>query len=309
MHFSSSDVARVEDTWKQYVPSASLQRVDPTSFHFEWTSAPLNSVTLVRYDLAAQVQSVAQPEGQLLVCRVDAADGRVTSGRDSLDANDPWLTDGAQVRARWDRSAQVRALVIDQASAQARLRQITGHDGLLLRSSGLAPKDTNAARRWERMFSYLYDTLADATAADGILAAELERHALAVTFETFPTSVVEALAKPVQTRAAPSSVRRAVTFIEENAHLPITVDDIAAAAFISTRGLQYAFRRAMDVTPAEYLRQERLEGAHRELRGSADDSIAVIARRWGFSHPSRFAAAYRQRYGMAPSAAAARRRR
>jgi AraC-like DNA-binding protein len=245
----------------------------------------------------------------LLVCRVDAPDARLLAGRTTLDPRQPWLTAGSQVRARWDRSAQVRALVIDHASAQARLRQITGDDRLVLRSSGLAPKDAHAARRWERMFSYLDDALAEEPGDDTILAAEWERHALAVTLDSFPTSVVDALARPVQTRAAPTSVRRAVAFIEENAQRPITVDDIAAAAFISTRGLQYAFRRAMDVTPAEYLRQERLEGAHRELADCADDSIASIARRWGFSHPSRFAAAYRVKYGTAPSTTSARRRR
>ena len=67
---------------------------------------------------------------------------------------------------------------------------------------------------------------------------------------------------------------------------------------MSTRGLQYAFRRGIDMTPTEYLRRVRLDGAHRDLRnGGADESVTRIARRWGFANSSRFSALYRQTYG------------
>lgn len=308
MHFTSRDVDRVEQTWKQFVPSAALQRVDVERFRFDWSSGELGSVAIIRYDLAAQVQSVAQPDEQLLICRVDATDAEVSSGRDTLDAAQPWLSDGARVNARWHHEAQVRALVIDREAAEARVRQITGDDRLTLRSTSFAPKNDAAARDWERMFSYVDDALAG-TSGNDILAAELERHALTVSLSVFPTTALDSLAKPAQRRAAPNSVRRALTFIEENAHRPITIDDVAAAAYISTRGLQYAFRRSMDMTPAEYLRRERLQGAHRDLGERDAGSIATIARRWGFSHPSRFAAAYREAYGVAPSATVERTRR
>lgn len=308
MHFTSRDVDRVEETWKQFVPTASLQRVDPERFRFDWNSGELGSIAVIRYDLAAEVQSIAQPEDQLLICRVDAVDAEITSGRDGLDAQQPWLSDGARVRAQWPREAQVRALVIDREAAQTRVRQITGDDRLSLRSTSLAPKSAEAGRHWERMFTYIDDSVGNATGNE-ILTAELERHALTVSLSVFPTSILDSLAKPAQRRTAPTSVRRALAFIEENAHRPITVDDVAAAAFISTRGLQYAFRRSMEMTPAEYLRRERLQGAHRDLREGGEGSVATIARRWGFSHPSRFAAAYREAFGVSPSATAERSRR
>lgn len=95
-------------------------------------------------------------------------------------------------------------------------------------------------------------------------------------------------------------MRRAIAYIEEHAHEPITVDDVALAAGISTRGLQYAFRRAMGVTPTEYLRSERLARAHAELREGARAPVAEVARRWGFASPSRFAKHYREAYGCSP---------
>lgn len=54
-----------------------------------------------------------------------------------------------------------------------------------------------------------------------------------------------------------------------------------------------------------YLRGLRLEQAHRDLEAADPvygDTVSGIARRWGFANPSRFATAYRQAYGVHPSA-------
>ncbi|WP_231481754.1 MULTISPECIES: helix-turn-helix transcriptional regulator [unclassified Microbacterium] len=122
-----------------------------------------------------------------------------------------------------------------------------------------------------------------------------------MTLSAFPTSFTEALRRPAQRAGAPVAVRRALAYMDENAHLPITIDDVAAAAYISTRGLQYAFRRALDITPTEALRRARLEGARRDLQHGNGRSVGDVARRWGFSHSSRFATAYQQAFGTPPS--------
>jgi len=304
MRFTSRDVDRVQSTWRQFVPSATLQNVDPRRFRFSWRSAQLRGTTVVRYDLAAQVRSVAAPEDQLLVCRVDAPDGRVWSARTDLDASLPWITDGRPVQASWERGATVTALVFDRREAQERLRRLTGVDDLVLSATDIAPRSRADARRWAQMVDYLDALSIDDH--DDVIAAELERHALMMTLAAFGTTFDEHRHRPAQRSGAPVTVRRALSYIEENAHLPITVDDIAAASFISTRGLQYAFRRALDTTPAAALRRARLEGAHRELVAGVDGSVADLARRWGFSHPSRFAAAYREAFGVLPSETARR---
>ncbi|MFS0893654.1 helix-turn-helix transcriptional regulator [Microbacterium sp. 179-I 3D3 NHS] len=305
MQFTSTDVDVVEATWKRFVPSASLQRVDPQRFRFDWRSAGLGSATLVRYDLAAQIHSTAGSEEQLLVCRVDSPVARVWSHRSAIDPRAPWLTDGAPVQAAWHGSAQVRALVFDRDAAQARVRLMIGDDTAILRSTGTGPVGAAEASRWERMFHYL-DTAVGEVAGEGaeddrMLLSELERHALVMTLSTFPTTLAHALRRPAQRSGAPVTVRRALAYIDENAHLPITVDDVAAAAFISTRGLQYAFRRALDITPAQALRRARLDGARREIENSGSAPVAAVARRWGFTHPSRFVAAYRAAYGAPPA--------
>lgn len=308
MQFTSSDVDEVETTWQEFVPSATLERVDPRTFRFDWRSADLGDLALVRYDLAAQIHSTAEPHQQILVCRVDAPEASIWSGREALDPAEPWLSDGTRVQAKWPRSAAVRALVFDRAAAQERARLLTGADTVELRATGLTPHSADGAGRWERLFRYLDTSIGDEPSDDSILRAELERHALLMTLAVFPTTFSDVLRRPAQRSGAPATVRRALAYIDDNAHLPITVDDVATAAFISTRGLQYAFRRALDITPAEALRRARLEGARQDLERGTSDTVGVIARRWGFSHPSRFAAAYRAAYGVHPSLARAKAR-
>lgn len=300
MQFTSTDVEQVESTWQQFVPSSSLQNADRRRFRFDWRSEDLRSVALVNYRLAAQIHSRAEPQDQLLVCRVDAADARVWSARQTLDPRSPWISDGARVEARWDRSAHVRAFVIDRPSAQQKARQMTGDDRLELRATGLEPHSAIDARRWEKTFAYVEDVVSSSV-AEPLLIAELERHVLTMTLSAFPTTFTESIGRPAQRSAAPASVRRALTYIDENAHRAITIDEVAAASYISTRGLQYAFRRALDITPAEALRRARLDGAHRDLRKGDGGSVGEIARRWGFSNSSRFSAAYQAAYGAAPS--------
>ena len=309
MQFRTRDVSLVETTWKQYVPSAVLHDVDPERFFFDWTSADLGGVSLVRYHLAAEVRSTAEPEDQFLACRVDGPDAYVRSTKGELDAGRPWLSDGQRVDATWERGARVTALIFDRDSLQDVARKITGDDRISLRATDLSPRSARAASAWDRMFASLEHSIPSLDEDDALLRSELARHAAATTLAAFSTTAQLDRHRPAQSAPAPATVRRALEYIADNAHRPITVDDVAAAVHISTRGLQYAFRRALGKTPAERLRQARLDGAHRQLRSGAPTTVAAVARRWGFSHPSRFAAAYRDSFGVLPSVTAATHRR
>lgn len=106
-----------------------------------------------------------------------------------------------------------------------------------------------------------------------------------------------------KTTMQPRMLRRALDFIRDNAQYDITIRDIASAADVTPRAIQYAFREHMDTTPLEYLRRIRLERAHRELKSAdpAYDTVTSIAGRCGFSHPGRFSSAYKQVFGTEPS--------
>ena len=98
-------------------------------------------------------------------------------------------------------------------------------------------------------------------------------------------------------------LRRALDFIHDNAEYEITIRDIAAAAVVTPRAIQYAFREHLDTTPLEYLRRIRLERAHQELKlaDPTQDTVTSIAGRCGFNHPGRFSSAYKEVFGTEPS--------
>ncbi|MBS9373636.1 helix-turn-helix domain-containing protein [Rhodococcus sp. B50] len=102
--------------------------------------------------------------------------------------------------------------------------------------------------------------------------------------------------------SAPSALRKAVAFIESEAARPIRLADIAAAAGVGARALQYDFVRHLHTTPIRYLRSVRLDGAHQDLQAAdpKHETVASIAARWGFSSPGRFATQYRSVYGRSP---------
>jgi transcriptional regulator GlxA family with amidase domain len=104
-------------------------------------------------------------------------------------------------------------------------------------------------------------------------------------------------------RKRPLLLRRAIAFIHDNAQSDIGLSDIAAAAGVTPRSVQYMFRRYCGTTPLEYLRRLRLDRAHRELQAADPtvDTVTAIAGRWGFTHAGRFSIAYKQAYGTKPS--------
>lgn len=299
VRMESADVGDVEQIWTRFVPSATLEHIDPDDFSFRWVSVALPEVAIIQYSLTAAVHSRIRPEDQLFACRLVTDDGWVRSRQTAVENGMPWASDGVQVEARWRGTAEVSALVFDRSHAQNLARRITGDDWLSLRLTALQTRNRTAARYWTRAFDYLL-TSALATDGDELIEANLSRHALVTTLSCFASTYADAISRS-RDGAGVQTVRRAVAFIDENAHHPITIDDVAAAAHISTRGLQYAFQRSLETTPTDYLRRVRLDGAHRDLRrGAPGETVARIARRWGFGNPSRFAALYRHTYGRSP---------
>ena len=102
--------------------------------------------------------------------------------------------------------------------------------------------------------------------------------------------------------AIPAHLRRAEAFMHASADRPIRLADVAAAAGCSLSALQEAFRRFRDTTALGALRDIRLRRAREALVQASDDEPSrTIARRFGFTNPSRFIAAYGRRFGERPS--------
>ncbi|HEY2298606.1 MAG TPA: helix-turn-helix transcriptional regulator [Jatrophihabitans sp.] len=169
--------------------------------------------------------------------------------------------------------------------------------------------DTNpvvgGARRWRETVRYATGVLAEPElAASPLIAASIAR-LLAATFVTvFPNNSVPTPTSLDRNDAHTATLRRAMSFIEANPDLDISVTDIAQAAFVTSRAVQVAFRRHLDTTPMAYLRRVRLDRAHVDLvqaRPGDGATVSAIAARWGFSSLGRFARQYRETYGVTPS--------
>jgi AraC-like DNA-binding protein len=172
----------------------------------------------------------------------------------------------------------------------------------------LSPRPVGPAGRaqWTAVTRYVDGLLANPEASLSPLIVTSAARLLAATVLTvFPNTALEPGPRHAPTtpvRRATATLRRATAFIDEHPERDITVTDIAAAACVTVRALQMAFRRELDTTPMGYLRTVRLARAHRDLLdlGPGQETVTAVAYRWGFSSTSRFSAYYRETYGVSP---------
>lgn len=99
----------------------------------------------------------------------------------------------------------------------------------------------------------------------------------------------------------PSCVHRAVRYLRDNLDQAISLDDLIRAAVAPERTLHRQFRQSLRMTPWAYLRTLRLAVARRVLSAPSDDTITSVALSVGYTHFSRFARDYRERFGESPS--------
>jgi AraC-like DNA-binding protein len=108
----------------------------------------------------------------------------------------------------------------------------------------------------------------------------------------------------------PRDIKRAVDYLEAHLDSPLTVTDLVAASQVAGRTLFQHFRDFTGTSPMRYLRNARFAKARDALlRSEPEESVTLIAMAGGFTHMSRFALEYRQRFGERPSDTLRRERR
>jgi len=109
-----------------------------------------------------------------------------------------------------------------------------------------------------------------------------------------------ALAETSAETRTPHAVLKAADFMRRAYPRPITCEDTAHAAGISTAHLHALFKRWLGVSPGRYLGEVRLDHAKDRLAGSVEP-IVEIALGVGFSEQSAFTRAFRRRFGESPA--------
>jgi AraC-like DNA-binding protein len=164
--------------------------------------------------------------------------------------------------------------------------------------------DKGAARTWMHLLSVLArDVFRPDTAVTQPLVAAPFVEGVIQAFLLATDHPYRPLLDSQARFVVPQSIRPAVDIIETEPHLPHSVASLARQCGIGSRALQHGFARHLEMSPMMYLRQVRLHRAHQDLL-TVDpfvETVASIAKRWGFNNPGRFAALHAARYGERPA--------
>ncbi|MER6509078.1 helix-turn-helix transcriptional regulator [Nonomuraea sp. NPDC001636] len=263
----------------------------------------MGSVSIDRLNLEYAMSYDVNPLGKVCLCVVETGTiaQQVAGGPDELfGPGDTVLFaphdlpyTGEIRRSRYD------IIMFDPALLQQVAGTLPGRRAEPVRLVGHRPVSAVAGRHLRRTLAYLRDDVlaAPELAAEPLVVSTAGQLLAASVLTALPTDAADA----VPGSARPEALRRATAFIDDHADLPIGIDEIATAARVSARALQYAFRRHLGTTPLGYLRQARLARAHAELKaGDPDTTVTAVAARWGFFHPGRFAQLHRAAFGCSP---------
>ena len=83
---------------------------------------------------------------------------------------------------------------------------------------------------------------------------------------------------------------------------PFTMTELEQLSGVSSRNLQYQFKKRFSCSPMEWQRQERLKAARSFLiTGRGPETITELSNQLGFSSPSNFIAYYYRQFGETPA--------
>ncbi|MFC9268687.1 helix-turn-helix domain-containing protein [Streptomyces zhihengii] len=177
-------------------------------------------------------------------------------------------------------------------------------DETALRLQSLTPATSSLHERWGAMVRYAGDVVR-AGPVTPLVADSVARLVAVTALDVFPSNFSPlGRAGRGPGHVGHSSVQRAVAYIRDHAERPLSLTDLAQAAGVTGRALQYGFSRHLNTSPMAYLREVRLERAHTELAEATPGdgtTVAQVAARWGWANASHFTAAYRRTHGVTAS--------
>ncbi len=258
------------------------------------------------YDLSME----ADPLADIVLCRIHSGfitqqfseerlEGSTPDEVTAVGARDGIPFDARVFKARYDALTISRSLLSRVATVPAVVGELEPQQaGSMVTISPAANDHLVAAVDYVRK-GVLRNPFA---AQSPLIIRAVENYLAATVLATFPNAARYESDTEDRQHGTPSLLRRAIAFIDDNAHRDISVVDIAESIYVTPRALQYMFRKHRDCTPMEYLRRVRLHHAHLELV-AADrmrTTVGQVAARWGFGHLGRFAVYYRAQYGQSP---------
>ena len=94
-------------------------------------------------------------------------------------------------------------------------------------------------------------------------------------------------------------IQEAVTYMEQNYHRDLTVEEIAAICKLNRSYLSKLFKESMGCPPQEFLIRMRLSKAT-ELMKTTNAPIGEVSALCGYPNQLHFSRAFKKRYGISP---------
>jgi AraC-like DNA-binding protein len=165
------------------------------------------------------------------------------------------------------------------------------------------PMDSDFARAWCELVAHICHISATAPAAlasEGV-RKQYSRTLMEIMLNAAPHSHTNSLNETTN-RATAWHVGRARDYVHDHLSEGISITDIAARVGVTPRTLQNGFRKAFNLTPAEYIRRARIDALHRALL-AADETAGVtnLMMNVGIVNFGRYAQYYREQIGVSPS--------
>jgi AraC-like DNA-binding protein len=252
--------------------------------------------------LEGAMRATVDPDRFMVIAATAPSPWADRDGEGDLSAEPALIRPGVPNSARIDRATL--AVGLAPAALERTARLLSGRDDLPVRFDGGHPVSAVAAAHWRALLE-----LVSGARETGLLQHDLVR---ASTYRLLAVSLLEQFRLVGDAQGLHTSVeqrrrvyRRGAEFLTAFASLPITVEDAAEAAGVAVPELVDAFRAhtAQELTPTAFLRDVRLHAAMADLQAgdpTLGDTVGDIAHRWGFASPSRFAALFRNTFGVHP---------
>jgi len=163
--------------------------------------------------------------------------------------------------------------------------------------------DSDFARAWCELVRHICHVSATAPAAlasEGV-RKQYARTLMEIMLSAAPHSHSESIEEPMN-RATAWHVGRARDYVHDHLSEGISITDIAARVGVTPRTLQNGFRKAFNLTPAEYIRRARVDALHQALLAAdATAGVTKLMMNVGIVNFGRYAQYYRERIGVSPS--------
>lgn len=276
-----------------------LTPLDDVAPSLRLRTLPLGPIRLARIGWGAAVSIRSEHPGAYAVNiplsgRIAAGNGVISEvGQAAV-----FRPDIAAPEQKWTNDCEIVGIKLERDYLQREMSRILARPDLQLPDR--VDLTTQAGQSWMTLLRSVVEQLkADESLWRNPLVAEQLSGALTTSFIL---AVMPEDADPTG-GARPRIIKRVLDRLHEDPASAWTTAEMAEVAGVSVRRLQEGFREYLGVCPRDYLLDLRLERIHEELAvGDATElSVTDVALKWGITHTGRFAAAYKRKYGVAPS--------